>query len=91
MNLQCNLVYLRQTPTEITNMCLVQPSGDIPWEVTGNKARHALQIYIQWLKGTLNGAFEDVEEHNYLCKCVDEEIVTIKKVLNKRTLKVSMT
>ena len=89
MNLHCNLIDLQQTPTQITNMCLVQPDGTISWEVTGKKARHALWIYIQWLYGTLNGMYENVGDAEFARENVEKQVAAIKKVMKTKSLRVS--
>jgi hypothetical protein len=52
---------LRQTPTSVTRMCLVDAEGCCSTR-TGNKAKRAIQIYKQWLLGTLNGVWFTQEE-----------------------------
>jgi hypothetical protein len=37
MNLHCNNVCLIQTPTQITDMCMVQTDGTVAWELKGKK------------------------------------------------------
>lgn len=89
LNLHCNKIDLRQTPTFVTEMCMVQSDGDMPWELSGKKAQHALWIYIQWLHGTLNGAYESTQAANERCAMVDAEIQEIKKVMKDKKLKVT--
>ena len=88
MNLNCRLggthINLRQTPTQISYMCIVQCDGSMPNELTGNKARHALQIYCKWVEGSLNGMWPSVEalkeanQHNL------EEINRIQDIIKSK-------
>lgn len=55
MNLHCDVIELWQTPTQITFMCMVQPDGAVPFELKGKKAKHALEIYKQWVRFFTNG------------------------------------
>ena len=88
VNLHCNVIELRQTPTQITDMCMVQADGTIPWELTGKKAKHALWIYIKWLEGQ-NGNYasvEDADEHwNDICV----ERKSVEKAMDAKKLIVS--
>lgn len=88
MNLHCKSggqgIPLRQTPTQITYMCMVQPNGDIPFELTGKRAKHSLQIYIQWIQGSLNRVYNTIEDSNIAREYVNEEINNLRKILNSR-------
>lgn len=88
MNLNCKsggvTIPLRQTPTQITDMCMVQPNGKVAWEVSGSKARHALAIYCEWLRGSLNGAYFSAEDANHARNEVSTEIAKIQRVIKKR-------
>ena len=91
MNLHCNRIELQQTPTHITYMCMVQPNGQISPVVTGQKAKHALQIYIQWLQGKTDGIFHSTEDLERVRKFMNEEIESIEILLkssSKKELKV---
>ena len=84
MNLHCNRMDLRQTPTYITNMCMVQADGSIPGEVTGIKAKHALQIYVRWIESSLNGCWTDTESLDIAKNCLYFEIRHIQEVLKSK-------
>ena len=88
MNLNCRLggerIDLRQTPTQISYMCVVQPNGDVPGEVTGVKAKHALQIYCKWVEGSLNGSWNSAEDLEHARMCAADEIERIQKVIKSR-------
>ena len=86
MNLHCNQIELRQTPTTITYMCMVQRDGTIEGQVTGNKAKQALQIYIQWVRGSLSGrVWTDKDDYEAAKQSVDEEVARVNKVLKSKT------
>lgn len=66
MNLNCTAggecIELWQTPSRITYMCVVQNDGSVPYRLVGKKAKHALYIYMQWVKYSTNGVWKsDVE------------------------------
>ena len=84
MNLHCNRMELRQTPTYITYMCMVQPDGSIPDEVAGLKAKHALQIYSQWIRSSINGPWYDVESLSAARAWLSEELGHLQEVLKSR-------
>jgi len=88
MNLHCRSggvdVELQQTPTQITNMCLVQLNGKVDWNVTGNKAKHALQIYCQWLEGSLNRVYPSVEYAVNSKNWIFSNIKEIQKVIKSK-------
>jgi hypothetical protein len=70
-------------------MCLVQPSGNVACQVHGKKAKHALQIYIQWLKGSLNGISRGtVEELNEQRDWLAVEVKAVEKISRKKKLEV---
>lgn len=75
---------LRQTPTHITYMCMIQPDGSIPGEVSGVKAKHALQIYAQWSKGRLNDIFTSTEDFENATSYLNEELKLIQEILKSR-------
>lgn len=52
MNLHCNHVNLWQTPTWITNMCMMDADG-IHFEFKGKKAVRALKAYLEWAASML--------------------------------------
>lgn len=65
MNLHCEEMDLWQSPTAITYMCYSHADGG--WQ--GIKYR-----YIQWVKGSLNGVWDDEAEHKSAIKAVNEHI-----------------
>lgn len=81
MNLHCSAIELRQTPTQITNMCMVQADGTVPWELSGKKAKRALWIYIKWLEGSQNGSYDSVEDADKNRKDICAEIKTVEKAM----------
>ena|ERR1017187_10425465 len=91
MNLHCESdkikVELTQTPTQITNMCVVQPDGTLLVELTGKKAKHALRIYIEWVAGSLNGLYQtekEIDEYNERSFSLNKHIHEINKVINSK-------
>ena len=60
-------VNLFQTPTYVTNMCLVDSKGKVHSGVKGVEAKRAIHIYLRWVKDELfNGrcysSQEDLDE-----------------------------
>lgn len=93
MNLYCSGLSLQQTPTQITYMCLVQSDGSVPSKVNGEKAIHALQIYKQWLKLSVNGVmWKDKKDLDEAKEYIDEQIKIIDKFIktNKNNIEVRM-
>jgi hypothetical protein len=88
MNLNCNTVCLRQTPTHVTDMCMVQADGTVAWELTGKKAKHALWIYIKWLEGYQN-SYASSEEANENWKLICAERKSVEKAMKSKKLIVS--
>lgn len=93
MNLNCRGFDLQQTPTLITNMCMVQPDGTAPWSLKGKKAIHALRIYSRWLlthipSCTGNASEEEERDHvqRWVHKHIEELDTFIEK--NKRNIEV---
>jgi hypothetical protein len=88
MNLYCSSggeeVNLQQTPTYISYMCVVQPNGKIYGRLTGKKAKHALQMYCQWLRGTLNRVWNTKEDLEEAQKWINENILEIQSVIKRR-------
>lgn len=92
MNLHCTGVELRQTPTQVTYMCLVQPDGKIACELKGKKALHAMQIYKEWVKYCRNGVvFNDPQDLIELLVIDKEHLVAVEKAIKNKRLKVWMT
>lgn len=84
MNLHCNRMELRQTPTQITFMCMVQRNGRVPDKVTGAKAKQALRVYSQWVRFSINGAWKEIDEYLEAKDRVDKELKEINKVIKSR-------
>jgi hypothetical protein len=88
MNLNCSLngiaIDLRQTPTYISNMCMIQPSGKVAMLVTGKKAKHALYIYTMWVKNSTNGVWNNDDDLNCAREDVQLELDKIKKIISSR-------
>lgn len=85
-------IWLIQTPTQITYMCLVQPDGTIASSLTGIKAKHALQIYLQWRENCLSDRAYSHEEYERYKQEIDEELERIRNTLKTcKKLKVGMS
>ena len=69
-----------QTPTHITNMCLMTHAG-FDWSVTGNNAKRAVRCYMQWVASLKNGSYSSREEHYELTKPINDHIEVIKQGL----------
>ena len=92
MNLHCTGIELYQTPTQITEMCMVQPNGTIEGELTGKKALQAIQIYIQWVTYLRNGIVFDGEELTDLRAGDFQHIAAVKEAIkNSKKFKVWQT
>ena len=74
-------ISLRQTPSQITYMCVAQPDGTTPYELKGKKAVHALRIYMQWVKYSINGVWESSEDLQNAEERVKEELEYLESVL----------
>ena len=72
---------LWQTPTYITNMCLVSSKG-VENEVAGKKAIRAMNAYLEWVKQTVSGTYNSLEEANEYREVVNEHEKEILDVLN---------
>jgi hypothetical protein len=91
LNLHCSECDLWQTPTYVTEMCMVQNDGTIPGELTGAKARHALYIYTMWVNDSASGGvwgFKTKEEADDARQFANAEIEKIMKVVKKKKLRV---
>ena len=73
---------LRQTSSQISYMCIVQPDGAIPGILTGKKAKHALEIYLQWIRYSLNGVWESEEELRSANAGVKEHIESVRGMIH---------
>lgn len=65
MNLHCKEVDLWQTPTHITYMCYSNKNGG--W-------KGIFYRYSEWVRGTLNGAYKNVEEAEWACERVRDHL-----------------
>ena len=70
-----------QTPTQITYMCLVQPDGSVAEVVRGQKARHAIYIYLQYVKYSLNGVWNDAKQLEDARQNVAEHLKEVEALL----------
>ena len=92
MNLHCTEIELRQTPTQITFMCMVQPDGTIANELTGRKAQHAIQIYKQWVQYIRNGIVcNDPQDLQELITLDNEHLLAIDEATKNKKIKVWWT
>ena len=71
MNLKCSHAELWQTPTYITNMCLLH---DDPVKV--------LQSYKLWVLSHLNGVWEDQDDYNNIKALVRDHCNTLNELIN---------
>ena len=90
MNLNCNLVDLLQTPTSVTKMCVATPDGYTMEDLTGYEAQRALQAYISWVQGRLDGLWNSTEELEAEEVFVKEHVDKVKSVLGDPSLIVYM-
>lgn len=73
---------LRQTPSQITFMCVAQPDGTLLYELTGKKARHAMRIYMQWVKHSTNGVWKSHEDLEAAHEAVKTHLEYLEELLN---------
>lgn len=91
MNLHCNQLDLRQTPTWVTNVCMMTDKGPAS-NVTGKEAHRALLCYIEWIKSlgrtqwTSKEEKEVREEQAYM----NEHIAEVKRTFKSKSLRVSI-
>lgn len=90
MNLYCKGFDLRQTPTQITYMCCVQPDGTIHGDMKGKKAIHALQIYKQWIQGSLNRLWHSDEEYELAKESVKEHLRELDAFMKEKGRKINV-
>ena len=65
-------------------MCVVQPDGNLLGELTGKKAKHALQIYIEWVRGCLSGFYRDLKESNERIDSINKHVQEIRRVIKSK-------
>ncbi len=65
---------LFQTPTQITEMCMCTEDG-VVFELNGKKAKRAIECYVAYVKGSLNGAYKSLED-------VSDAQTLVKKHIN---------
>lgn len=80
-------IELWKTPTQITYMCLVNVNGEIV-EKKNKQAQLALQIYLQWVKESINGIYSSQEQIDNRKQAIESHIQYIKRFLNEPSLKV---
>lgn len=93
MNLNAKIgeevIVLRQTPSQISYMCIIQPDGSIPSILTGNKAKHAMQIYLKWLEYDADGIWENSEDLKIATQNIKKETEDIiERMRNSKKIEV---
>ncbi len=83
-------VNLYQTPTHITYMCLMNKDGLIEHELTGDEAKRALFLYLEWVKSTNNGVWEDEEALESARQRLGFHVSSIMEIINEEALVVSV-
>jgi NMD protein affecting ribosome stability and mRNA decay len=72
-----------QTPTHITEMCLMDHEGRWMHEVSGNDALRAVFCYTSWVESTLNGKYDSEEDFNQKRYMVQSHIKETLDAVNK--------
>ena len=66
MNLHASVggeeLFLMQTPSYVTDMCVVDSEGTLRNDLTGKEAKRALHIYVQWVQSQYQGPYKSQEE-----------------------------
>jgi hypothetical protein len=78
------VINLWQTPTQITYTILPASIG----EVKGKKATDALMRYMEWVKYSTDGVWNNVEELQDAKQRVDEHLEYVRKFINDKSLRV---
>lgn len=79
MNLHCEEMELRQTPTYITYMC-AYVGHDKDGMYVQDKDWKAIRFrYIEWVKSGLNGVWEDPDDYEYAKKEIAEHVEKLMK------------
>jgi len=84
MNLVCDGLNLLQTPTHITDMCMMNKKGEVRWIVKGSQAKRTMYMYMIYAKSTLYGVWHDAESLKERRLEIDEHIGTIKRFIKER-------
>tara|TARA_B100002019_G_scaffold280345_1_gene283175 strand:- start:24 stop:242 length:219 start_codon:yes stop_codon:yes gene_type:complete len=71
-------------------MCVATPDGYTMEDLTGYEAQRALQAYISWVMGRLDGVWHSKEEFDAEKAFVNEHVNKVKSVLNDSSLIVYM-
>ena len=71
LNLHCNHLEMWQTPTFITNMCLLHDDPIL-----------SIKAYKIWVKHQLDRVWDDQEEHNYMKELVKDHCKAIDNIIN---------
>ena len=71
-------LYVYQTPTHITYMCMMSEDGTIADELKGEKARRAIAGYILWFKSRLDDVYQSEADRKGVSAAVYEHIDFIK-------------
>lgn len=61
MNLHCDKLDLRQTPTWISNICMMTDDGP-SFELKGKDAKRALRCYIMWVSSFNRTSWKSEEQ-----------------------------
>ena len=65
---------LYQTPSHITNMCMMGTDGEVKSEVKGKKAQRAIACYLEYVNSMKSGAFKSQEDYEMAARCVNEHV-----------------
>jgi hypothetical protein len=87
MNLHARIdkheIDLWQTPTQITYMCLIDNNGKKVSELKGKQAKRALAVYMAWVEGSINGAWESHEAMKDHEENIESHIAYLHSILKK--------
>lgn len=70
-----------QTPTQISYMCIVKSDGTTDSELTGVEAKRAVHCYLQWIKYSTNGVWDNKKDLEHRRQSVNEHIIKVKTAL----------
>ena len=74
----CEDIFVYQTPTHITYMCMMDGSGKVAGELKGAQAMRAIACYIEWVKSRGNGVYKSHKEAEEIRRDISEHIAHIK-------------
>lgn len=78
-------INLWQTPTSGSYTILPPSTG---CDVKGKRAKLALEAYIEWVKGGLNGVWTDNAAYENKRVSVEEHLTCVRRYLDDKTLNV---